>query len=65
MKNEDFVKSIYPNAIIQTTFFGLRVCSEPTINGRWVGSSFNENSKRPWKNAAYALRKQMIKILES
>jgi hypothetical protein len=67
LTNEQFVKSVYPNATIQWTPSAtrLRVVSEPTINGRWLGTPFSPDAKLRWKAAAKAVRKEMLRKLES
>ena len=65
MTDEKFVKSIYPNAVIQPTFGGARVCSEPTIKGRWVGFGFPKKARNPWHWAAEHIRAEMLRKLES
>lgn len=68
IKNEKFVKSVYPNAEFQASGFSYvedRVVSEPTINGRWLGKSFEMDATDKWANAAEAVRLEMLKKLES
>ena len=66
-KDEKFVKSIHPNAEIQGLFsFGrVRVVSEPSIKGYWLGDAFNIKSKTKWKSAAEYVRLEMLRKLES
>jgi hypothetical protein len=63
-KNEQFVKSIYPDAEIQLTIVGRRrICS--AAYGYWVGYSCDENCTDPWKNAADHISNDILNKFES
>jgi hypothetical protein len=66
-KNEKFVKSVYPLAEMQPTISGvrLRIVSEPSIRGTWLGKSFYPEDRNKWKSAAEYVREEMLRKLES
>ena len=66
-KAEKYVRSIYPNAEVQFTMTGRRrIVSEPTMNGYWLGDSFEFDSEETaaWKTAMEYLQKLTLIRLE-